>query len=106
MSAARAGDVAVDDDEFEDEDEQVNFQAESFAGLFYKNKQYTRQISDGNASLKEVLAKAEKSRLLCTNAEFLQQFLLINQLSSRIEKVVESQVVLSAKEVRTIDVEL
>jgi hypothetical protein len=106
MSAARAGDVAVDDDEFEDEDEQVNFQAESFAGLFYKNKQYTRQISDGNASLKEVLAKAEKSRLLCTNAEFLQQFLLINQLSSRIEKVVESQVVLSAKEVRTIDVVL
>jgi hypothetical protein len=98
---------AVDDDDFDDdEDEQVNFQAESFAGLFYKNKQYSRKLSEGNALLKEVLSRAEKSRELCTDSEFLQQFLLINQLSSRIFKVVDSQVVLSAKEVQTIDVVL
>lgn len=96
----------VDDDDFEDEEEDVNFQPESFAGLFYKNKQYSRKISDGNASLKEVLSRAEKSRQLCSDAEFLQQFLLINQLSIRISKVIESQVVLSAKEVQTIDVVL
>jgi hypothetical protein len=103
---AAAGNSAVDDDDFDEDEDQVNFQAESFAGLFYKNKQYTRKISEGNALLKEVLSRAEKSRELCTDSEFLQQFLLINQLSSRIVKVIESQVVLSAKEVQTIDVVL
>lgn len=98
--------AAVDDDDFEDEDEGTSFQPDSFAGLFYKNRQYTRKISDGNASLKEVLSKAEKSRQLCSDAEFLQQFLLINQLSTRIDKVLESQVVLSEKEVQTVDVVL
>jgi len=104
MSAG--GNHAVDDDFDDDDEEQVDFQAESFAGLFYKNKQYARKITDGNASLKETLSKAEKSRQLCTDSEFLQQYLLINQLSCRIAKVVESQVVLSAKEVQTIDVVL
>jgi hypothetical protein len=104
MSAG--GNHAVDDDFDDDDEEHVDFQAESFAGLFYKNKQYARKLTDGNASLKEVLSKAEKSRQLCTDSEFLQQYLLINQLSCRITKVVESQVVLSAKEVQTIDVVL